>query len=187
MTPGSASRDVNNEPQPCPNEPRPSGSGPCPSPVLVLGLGNTLLGDDGAGVFLVEELSQESGWSNGVEFLDGGTQGLALLGRIGSCRALVVLDALAMGAAPGTVSLLKSPGLIELGARRAETAHEGNAGELLAAAALLGDLPGQVFVLGIEPQFIRTGAGLSDPVRRALPRAKQEAHALITAILRQWL
>ena len=167
------------------------------SPVLVLGLGNTLLGDDGVGICLLEELSRNPGWGDGVEFVDGGTQGLALLGRIGNRRALVLLDALSTGTPPGTVSVSRigspaCPGTgktayptAELGARRSTTAHEGNAGELLAAAALLGDLPERVFVIGIEPECLRTSCGLSDPVRDAIPRAMEQARALIEQILRE--
>jgi hydrogenase maturation protease len=120
-----------------------------------------------------------------VEFIDGGTQGLALLGCISNRQALVVLDALSTGAPAGTLSVLRAPQVAALGAPRSTTAHEGNAGELLAAAALLGDLPGQVFVIGIEPQCLRTGCALSTPVRDALPLALAQAQALIEQILRE--
>ena len=74
------------------------------APILVLGIGNTLLMDDGVGVLLVEEFRCLSSLpADEVEFLDGGTQGLALLGRMAGRRALVILDAVNLGATPGTV------------------------------------------------------------------------------------
>ena len=54
-------------------------AGPARAPVLVLGLGNLLLSDDAAGLHLKAALAAERGTSDQVEFVDGGTQGLALL------------------------------------------------------------------------------------------------------------
>jgi len=108
--------------------------------------------------------------------VDGGTQGLALLGVIAGRRAALILDAVALGGDPGTIHVLRQP---NLAAHRAGSAHEGNAGELLAAAALLGDLPERWVILGVEPQRIATGAGLSEPVQRALQPALARALALI--------
>jgi len=58
------------------------------APVLALGLGNLLLGDDGIGLRLVEKLAEENGFGDAVEFVDGGTQGLALLGCLADREAV---------------------------------------------------------------------------------------------------
>ena len=159
-----------------------------PSPVLVLGLGNLLLGDDGAGLALLEALRRQLGdQGNQVEFLDGGTQGLNLLGCLEGRRTLIILDALALRKKPGSVSVLRADELRELGARRSSTAHEGNAGELLAAAALLGQIPEQVFVVGVEPERLETGVGLSAPVQAAVPEAVARARELIQAAIADFL
>ena len=72
------------------------------APLLVLGLGNTLLGDDGLGPALIEQLSQEEDrWKDRIEFVDGGTQGLALLGHLSGREVIIIVDALATGAPPG--------------------------------------------------------------------------------------
>lgn len=159
-----------------------SGSAEAP-PVLVLGLGNELLGDDGFGPVLIREIEQKYRESAPeVECLDGGTQGLALLGRISRRKALIVLDALMTGQAPGTVSVLAGEDIFQKSSHRATTAHEGNAGELLAAARLLQELPEQIFLVGMEPETIRTQLGLSKAVEDALPAALKQACDLIERV-----
>jgi hydrogenase maturation protease len=142
-------------------------------PVLVLGVGNALLGDDGAGLLVLAELERDAEkWGAQVEFLDGGTQGLALLARIAGRRALLVLDAVELGAAPGTVHVLR--GWSHAG-ERASTAHESNVAELLQASTLLGECPEQVTVIGIEPERIGTGIGVSEAVASAVGKAVEAA------------
>jgi hydrogenase maturation protease len=153
------------------------------APFLVLGLGNTLLGDDGLGPALIEQLLQEAErWKDRIEFLDGGTQGLALLGHLSGREAIIVVDALATGAPPGTTRILNVSEVFQMGANRADTSHECNAGELLAVAKVLDELPDRVFVVGIEPQNVATGYGLSEPVRRALPIAANRVTDLLTEL-----
>lgn len=153
------------------------------APVLVLGLGNVLLGDDGVGPALVEQLSSIYDGTDAIECLDGGTQGLALLGYLGGRKALVILDAFSAGGPPGAVTVLNKS---KIGCQRfcrATTAHEGNAGELLAAANLLGELPECVYLVGVEPERVRTGLGLSASVQQALPSAVACARELLETIL----
>lgn len=147
------------------------------APVLVLGIGNPLLGDDGAGLALLAELAAAP--DPLTEYVDGGTQGLALLGHIAGRSALVILDAVAAGAAPGTVHVFRGPEALALAGGRSSTAHESNAGELLGAAALLGQLPEEVVVIGIEPERLETGIGLSDTVQRAAPAAVERARGVV--------
>jgi hydrogenase maturation protease len=177
--------------------------------LLVLGLGNPLLGDDGAGLLLLSELwgrlpacggfpgrpfaaCRNAGqpslpasldWGERVEFLDGGTQGLMLLGRVSRRPALLILDAVSMGAAPGTVHVLRDMEALGLDSHHSRTAHEGNAAELLAAALLLGECPERFFVVGIEPANVNPGIGLSEPVRAALRPALSAARAIVEEVL----
>jgi hydrogenase maturation protease len=154
-----------------------------PAPILVLGLGNTLLSDDGVGPALLDQLSNSAQrWEGQVEFMDGGTQGLALLGRLSGRKALIIVDAVKTGAPPGTVHRMTLSELRSASPGRAGCAHEGNAGELLAAARLLDELPDRLFVVGVEPKKIATGLGLSAPVKRALPEASKEVNQLLTQL-----
>jgi len=150
-------------------------------PILVLAVGNLLLQDDAAGLRILEQLSSR-GFGDEVEFVDGGTQGLALLGQLAGREALVVLDAVALGAKPGTIHILRGADLDRLRARRSSTSHESNAIELLAYAQLVGYQPPEVVVVGIEPENLRTGIGLSRGVLDALPLAIASAGVVIESV-----
>ena len=149
-----------------------------PKPVLVLAVGNQLLSDDGVGMVLLDELARGS-WDARVEFVDGGTQGLALLGRLSGRQSLIVLDAMALGSTPGTVHTVRSPSLRQLNPTFAASAHESTAIELLRFAALLGELPPEVVLIGIEPESLTTGIGLSPAVGAAVPDAVKRARIIL--------
>ena len=154
------------------------------APVLVLAVGNVLLGDDGCGQRVLAELAAARvGWGFAVELIDGGTQGMALLGLLSRRRALVVLDAVRLGAAPGTVHHLRGQEVFAAVAGRGLTAHEGNAGELLRSAALLGELPQEIVVIGVEPERLATEIGLSPSVAEAVPAAVGLASRVIGELL----
>jgi hydrogenase maturation protease len=151
------------------------------APILVLGLGNMLLSDDGVGPALVGQFADSvENWNGRVEFLDGGTQGLALLGQLSGRQALIIVDAMKTGAPPGTIHRLTLAELREACPRRGNSGHEGNAGELLAAAQLIDQLPDRLYLVGIEPERIETGIGLSEAVQRALPEASSQINCLLT-------
>jgi hydrogenase maturation protease len=149
--------------------------------VLVLGIGNSLLGDDGAGLELLERLRAAGEWSGAIEWVDGGTLGLSLLGVVEARRAVLILDAVQIGSPPGTMHVLRREELMKL--RSGGTAHETGAIQLLNPAALLGDLPGQFAVVGIEPAVVRTGIGLSEVVCTALPLAIERAKSILDEFL----
>jgi len=153
------------------------------APILVLGLGNILLSDDGVGPAVLHQMADDQRrWLGEVEFLDGGTQGLALLGHVSGRRAVVIVDAVQKGEAPGTVYRLTLPQLRSVSTERASSGHESNAGELLAAAALLNELPDQLFLVGVEPETIVTGLGLSPAVEKALPAASDQVACLLNEL-----
>jgi hydrogenase maturation protease len=147
--------------------------------VLVLGVGNLLLSDDAVGLRLLEELARAPGYGEAVEFMDGGTQGLALLPHLADRRALLVLDAVAQGLPAGTLHVLRGHDLDAFRARRASNAHESNALELLETARILGYSFERAAVVGVEPASVRTGIGLSRKVEAAMDGAAGQARAIL--------
>jgi len=142
-------------------------------PLLVLGIGNPLLADDGLGLALLKALRPEFEDDPRVEFVDGGTQGMLLVRLLEGRRALLLLDAVQRGARSGRVHVEEKPERMAF--ERELGAHGGNATELLASARILNILPERVVLVGIEPAEIRTRMELSPTVRRALPAALAEA------------
>jgi hydrogenase maturation protease len=154
------------------------------APVLLLALGNPLMSDDGAGQEILSRLSSHSSeWGGQVEFLDGGTQGLALLGTFEGRKAVVFLDAIRLGDKPGAVHVLSGDEVGRMGRRAATTAHEGSAPQILAALQLLGETPSEITLVGLEPEKIQTGIGLSPAVQEGLGRAAGLARMAVAAAL----
>ena len=154
------------------------------APVLLLALGNPLMSDDGAGQEILSRLAASSSeWGGEVEFMDGGTQGLALLGTFEGRQAVVFLDAVRFGDKPGTVHVLSGEEVARMGRRAAATAHEGSATQILAALQLLGETPSEITLIGLEPEKIQTGIGLSPAVQAGLDKAAGLARMAVRRIL----
>ncbi len=150
------------------------------APILVLGLGTTPSGDDGLGSVLLDELAKQYRYAGGfVEFVDGGCKGLDLLEQIEGRHAIVVLDAVSTGANPGTVSVLEGTEVLRYATGNSACVHPGDAHELLATAAFLGDLPPHFYVVGVQPGNLHEGATLSKPVQKSLQQAVAQAQKII--------
>jgi len=153
-------------------------------PYLVLGLGNTLLSDDGVGVELLQALRAERDGDPRFEFVDGGTLGLSLIGLFEGRRGVLLLDAQRRGAPPGTIHV--SDALQVAGDPRRSSAHESDAADLLAVVRLIVTRSGPIVLLGVEPGELGTGCGLSPAVRRAFPRALQAARTALRRLVSGW-
>ena len=154
------------------------------APVLLLAIGNPLMADDGAGQEILSRLeSAATEWGTGVELVDGGTQGLALLGKFEKRRAVVFLDAVRLGSKAGAVHVLTGEELVQMGRRPATSAHEGSAPDILRALQLLGETPEEVALVGIEPERVETRIGLSAAVRDSIPLAAGFARMTVNRLL----
>jgi len=142
--------------------------------VLVLGLGNTLLCDDGVGVHVVRHIAGDPATPAYVLPIDGGTLGFRLMGALTGAGAVIVVDAANLVEPPGTIRLLTGDMLARYvaGGSRA-SAHEAGLVDLLTLVRLQGLMPRRLAVLGIQPQRIDWGEELSDPVALAFPTACQ--------------
>jgi hydrogenase maturation protease len=149
---------------------------------LVLGLGNILLQDDAIGVHVVRQLASGSPAEvPGVRIVDGGTLGLDLLPLVDDARALLLIDAVELGAPPGTVTILRGQ---EMHARLGGSisAHQVGLGDLVATARLMGALPEQTSLVAVQPASVDVGLELSPAVAAALPHAVRLALQEIAAM-----
>jgi hydrogenase maturation protease len=120
--------------------------------ILVLGVGNILLKDEGIGVRIVEKLQADYRCSQNVELLDGGTLGLSLLTPIASADYLIVVDAVQNGQPPGTIYRL-SVDVLEKRISFKNSLHQLDLVETLAYAEMVGTRP-EAVIIGIEPEDI---------------------------------
>lgn len=135
--------------------------------ILVLGLGNTIMTDDGFGVRVVEALSSRYRFPEEVSLLDGGTLGLDLLPRLEGIERLLIIDALEMHAPPGTVFRLEGEEVPRAFAGKLSV-HQMGVQDLLAVSELMGHLPRELVVWGVQPESIEMGTELTAAASAAL-------------------
>jgi hydrogenase maturation protease len=140
-----------------------------PGRVLVLGLGNVLLQDEGLGVKALRRLVEEYHLPDNVRFLDGGTLGMHLFPYLDGCTHLLILDAVETNNPPGTLARIAGPDL-EQALSRKLSMHQAGVSELLAVGRLLGNLPAQVVVCGLQPENVEWGLDLSPTIAGQMDR-----------------
>jgi hydrogenase maturation protease len=138
---------------------------------VVLGLGNVLWADEGFGVRAVEALHAGYAMAPGVEIVDGGTQGFALMDYVASARRLLVLDAIDFGLPPGALQVLRDGEVPAWGSLKLSP-HQTGMEELLAIAQLAGTAPESVVLVGVQPERLDDfGGSLRPAVRARIPEA----------------
>ena len=135
---------------------------------VVMGLGNPLFQDEGLGIHVINQL-MASDLDERAELIDGGTDGLSLLGTVEAARYLIVIDAIDGGFRPGTIKQLQNQEINHF-ARTKISAHQLGFQEVLALAKLRGKYPEQIVLIGVQPQTLKWGTSLSSEVSRAVPQ-----------------
>lgn len=147
---------------------------------LVLGIGNTLLSDEGAGVHAIHYLRQHHAAPPDTEYVDGGTLSFTLAGLIEQAQNLIVIDAAQLDAQPGTVQTFVGSDMDDfLSHNRKGSVHEVSLMDLLSIATLAEELPPQRALIGIQPAVIDWGEAPTAQVQAAIPRACQQVLSLI--------
>jgi len=152
--------------------------------LLILGLGNVLLGDDGLGAAAVARLERGYQLPCGVRVVDGGTLGLALLGLLAEARHVILLDAIRDGGPPGTLVRLTGDDVAPA-VRDRLSPHQAGVADLLDAARLSDCYPSSVTLLGLVPERIElelarsaaVEARLEDLVRATVREAQSLGYA----------
>ena len=152
--------------------------------LLVLGVGNLLLTDEGAGVHAVQDLSQEKEWNpDQVDFLDGATFTQDIFYVFQEYERVLVLDCVKGGREPGTIYRFTEDNLRENYEQRLSL-HDIDLLDSLRMAELLGHKPQQLIVIGIEPLTISDWSmELSEPVKANYPKYLEAARREIRALL----
>lgn len=148
--------------------------------LLVMGIGNILLRDEGVGVFCVQELQKKS-WPENVSFVDGGTFTQDLFYLFENFDHLLVLDAVRGGKNPGTIYRLEEKDLVE-NKKQQISLHDIDLLDSLKMAELMGKKP-ELTVLGIEPEQIAWEMGLTGSLDKAFPDFVRLAEKEINSIL----
>lgn len=139
--------------------------------VLVMGVGNTLLQDDGVGIHVTERLRQADETPGAVRYVDGGTLGLSLLPELEEADALIIVDAAELDAPPGTVRVFRDAEIQNLLYSRKQSVHEVAVSDLLAAATLRGTCPEDRALVAVQPACTELGLEPTEAVRAAIPAA----------------
>jgi hydrogenase maturation protease len=144
--------------------------------VLVAGIGNVLLGDDGVGPFVAQWLNAGYSFPEGVEVEDLGTPALDFIDRIVGLDSLIVVDAVNNDQPAGTVTLYRKDDLLRYAPGvRMDTHSPALTESLMAAEVFFGFPPKEVLLVGISGESYQADCALSPAVRAAVP-------AVLTAV-----
>ncbi|MFZ4860265.1 MAG: hydrogenase maturation protease [Desulfuromonadaceae bacterium] len=149
--------------------------------ILLLGLGNLLLGDDGLGIRALQRLQDRYALPEAVDCVDGGVLGLELMAYVEGRTHLLTIDAVQNGAAPGDLVRLEGDEIpksltIKL------SMHQVSFADIMALSTLRRTTPPHLVVWGIVPAALELGVGLTPIVEAQLDR-------LVDAVvgeLRRW-
>lgn len=149
--------------------------------ILVLGIGNLVMSDDGVGVKVVQQLQRDYTFPKQVEIMDGGTLGLDLLPKLEGIVRLIVVDAVETGKSPGSCVRLTGEQLpIALATKLSP--HQMGLKDLLAVAELLGHMPNEMVLIGVQPGSIEMDTELTAAVAAKV----DELATMIIRELAQW-
>lgn len=159
--------------------------------MLVAGMGNDLLGDDGFGIAVIRRFA-EDGVPEGVRVYESGIAGIGLVQElIDGYEALIVVDAADRGERPGAVILLEAevPNREELTEESRQEVladtHLTVPSQALTLARALDILPPTVYILGCQPGEMELGMGLSEPVERGVAEAVERLRELTARLVRE--
>lgn len=143
---------------------------------LILGIGNVLYADEGFGVRCVEALHARYVFPESVNVMDGGTQGIFLLPWVRSASRLLIFDAIDFGFEPATLKLIVGDDVPRYMGAKKVSMHQAGFQEVLSSAALTGDFPAKLALVGVQPELLDDyGGSLTDSVKAQINPAIQLA------------
>jgi len=129
--------------------------------IVVLGLGNPLMSDEGIGGFLISKLLEKKKQFPDAEFIDAGTGGLSILHLIAGRKKAVIIDCALMDTQPGTIKKFSPDDVVSVKKLTHLSLHEADLISILRLAEQLGQCPKNVVIFGIEPETVKLGMQIS--------------------------
>lgn len=151
-----------------------------PRRVVILGIGNTILSDEGVGVHAAAALARHHALPEGVQVIDGGTAGMEMLDALADVDVLLVLDAVTSKQASGGVLCLTGPE-VPVFFRSKLSPHQVSICDVLASLEFAGHAPRDLVLIGVEPQNLELGLELTPSVAARVPDMVAMAVAQLAA------
>jgi hydrogenase maturation protease len=129
------------------------------SKIVVIGIGNLLLMDEGIGVHTINELEKHD-LPESIEIYDGGTGGFKLIDLMHGAARVIFIDAVETGKAPGSVTIFSAEEVHSLYNKKKYSLHDTDLMEIIKMTELLDDPP-IIEIVGIQPKIINYGTTLS--------------------------
>jgi hydrogenase maturation protease len=143
-------------------------------PIIVIGLGNPLMADEGIGTVLVDELSKlaQTGKlpSDDIEYYDGGCGGMYLLHVIAERKKVILIDCCVMDTEPGTIRRFTPDDVTSVKQMAHLSLHEVDILKVIELAKQIGSCPDDIVIFGIEPVSITQQMHLNPPLQEQIPR-----------------
>lgn len=147
--------------------------------VVVLGVGNVILADEGVGVRVVEALERDYTVPEGVTVIDAGTSGMEMLEDMSDLDFLLVVDAIAAGKAPGELVQLRGDA-VPVFFRRNLSPHGIGLSDVLASLEFLGAEPKETVILGVQPTSLDLSTELTPTIAACVPELVAQVVAELT-------
>ncbi len=154
---------------------------PTPIQTLVLGVGNSLMSDEGFGIHVVERLVKTCQIPDEVQVLDGGTLGMDLLYYLEDAKNLLLVDAVQAGREPGYILRLEDEQVPSFLSMKVSP-HQVGVPDMLAAARLRGTTPEKIVLWGVQPEKIELGLELSSTIEPLVDEVVKK----VVAQLQEW-
>ncbi len=151
-----------------------------PRRVVILGIGNSILSDEGVGIHAAAALREHWVLPPEVEVIDGGTAGMELLEPLADADLLLVLDAVKARSAPGSLVCLAGA-QVPVFFRSKLSPHQVSICDVLASLEFAGSAPRDLVLIGIEPESLELGLELTPAVAARLPDMVDAAVAQLAA------
>jgi len=137
--------------------------------IVIIGVGNTLMRDEGVGVRVIERLRTRQKLPANVEVLDCGMTGIAVVHAIAGRRQAIFVDCAQMGNEPGTIKRFTPAEVASVKYMPGLSQHEGDLIQVITLSENLGEAPEDIIIYGIEPGSIEPGESLTALLQKQLP------------------